>query len=182
MNPEPDDGSAGPPTVDPRATGPLARLGSGLENILLVVLLGAMMLLAVGQIVLRIFFNSGLIWADELLKIMVLWVALVASVAASRSGRHLRIDILSHFLPVRLARVPAILVNTFAASVCGVIAWHAVRYLQLTLEFGDTVLIDTPAWVVQGILPLAFALMTWHFASAAGHNLLAFIRNRPGMP
>lgn len=167
-----DDASAVP-------AGRLARIGTTIENMLLVLLLGAMMLLAVGQIVLRIFFDYGLIWADELIKNIVLWVALVASVAASRSQRHLRIDILSLFVPERLARLPAVVVNAFAALVCGLIAWHSARYIGLTLEYGDTVLLDTPAWMVQGILPLAFILMTWHFFLAAVKNLIAFVRVRP---
>lgn len=156
--------------------GPLARFATTVENLLLVVLLGAMMLLAVGQIVLRTFFNAGLIWADELLKIMVLWVALVASVAASRNQRHLRIDVLSHFVPERFARLPETVVNAFAALICGVVAWHAVRYVSLTLEFDDRVLLDTPAWMVQGVLPLGFLLMCYHFAVAATKNLAAFLR------
>ena len=158
--------------------GRLAAIGRAIENGLLVLLLGAMMLLAVGQIALRIFFESGLIWADELIKNMVLWVALVASVAAARSRRHLRIDILSHFVPERLARLPAAVVDLFAALVCGVISWHSTRYIALTMEYGDTVLLDTPAWLVQGILPLAFLLMAWHFTVSALSNLSALARPR----
>jgi TRAP-type C4-dicarboxylate transport system permease small subunit len=173
VNPEPDPAIRAEAPASPRW---LARVGTAIENGLLVLLLGAMMLLAVGQIVLRIFFDSGFIWADELIKNMVLWVALVASVAAARSGRHLRIDILSHFVPERLARLPTFVVNVFAALVCGLIAWHAARYIGLTIEDGDTVLLDTPAWLVQGILPVAFLLMTWHFAAAALRSLVALIR------
>lgn len=176
MSPAPDPAIPGD---EPVPSGRLARIGTALENSLLVLLLGAMMLLAVGQIALRIFFDAGLIWADELIKNMVLWVALVASIAAARSGRHLRIDILSHFVPERLARLPAVVVNLFAALVCGLIAWHSTRYVGLTLEYGDTVLLDTPAWLVQGILPLAFLLMTWHFVVAALKNLVALVRTRP---
>lgn len=167
------------PGDDPVPAGRLTRVGTAIENGLLVLLLGAMMLLAVAQIVLRIFFDSGFIWSDELIKNMVLWIALVASVAAARSGRHLRIDILSHFVPERLARLPAVVVNLFAALVCGLIAWHSARYIGLTLEYGDTVLLDTPAWLVQGILPIAFLLMTWHFLVAAVNNLIALVRARP---
>ncbi len=54
----------------------LERWGTAAENASLVLLLGSLMILAVGQIVLRTFFDSGLIWADELLRIMVLWIAL----------------------------------------------------------------------------------------------------------
>lgn len=144
-----------------RVLKPLERWGTAVENALLVVLLGAMMLLATAQIVLRLFFDAGIIWADEFLKILVLWVALVGSIATSRARRHLRIDLLSHYVPERYARLPMAAVDAFAAVVCGFIAWHSVRYLLLTIE--DTVLIGVPAWTVQGILPVTFALLCYRF-------------------
>ena len=141
----------------------LKGFGTAVENGLLVLLLSVMMLLAVGQIVLRIFFNSGLLWADELLKILVLWIALVASVAASRSRRHLRIDVLSRYVPARFARIPELVVDAFAAGICGVIAWYSTRYILLSIEFDETVLVNTPTWLALGILPVAFALMCYRF-------------------
>lgn len=160
----------------------LHRLGTAIENGLIVILLAVLMVLAVGQIVLRIGFASGVIWADELVKIVVLWLALVASVAASRSRRHLRIDVLNQFVPERLARLPGIVVDAFAAAVCGVVAWHSFRYVQLSAGFQETVLLDTPAWVVQGILPLCFALMTWRFALHCLSGLVALGRVLRGLP
>lgn len=164
--------------VSYRLPGRLERWGTAVENALLVLLLAAMILIASAQIVLRIFFDAGIIWADELLKILVLWVALVGSVATSRGRRHLRIDILSHYLPERYARLPVLVVDAFAALVCGLIAWHSARYVLLTVEFGDTVLIDVPAWLVQGVLPVAFALMCWRFALYFLKELLALFRGR----
>ena len=122
------------------------------------------MLLAVGQIVLRIFFNYGFIWADELVKLFVLWIALIASIAASRSNRHLRIDLLSHFVADKYARFPRIIVDAFAAAMCGLLAWHSWRYVQLTIEFEDSVLVDFPAWIAYALLPLSFA---WPVAESA---------------
>lgn len=162
----------------PGVLGALERWGTAAENALLVLLLGIMMIVAVGQIVLRLFFNSGFIWADELLKILVLWVALVASIAASRSGRHLRIDILSHFVAPRFARLPGIAVDAFTAGVCGVIAWHSARYVQLAVEFQDTVLVDVPAWLVHGLLPVAFLLMCYRYALSAFAGLADLVRAR----
>lgn len=121
------------------------------------------MVLAVGQIVLREIFATGFVWADELVKLMVLWLAMVGSIAASRDNRHIRIDALSHILPDKAIAATRILVDLFAALVCGVIAWHAIRYQQLEIEFGDTVLIDTPAWLAHAIVPIAFALVGYRF-------------------
>ena len=145
----------------------LERFGRLSETVALVGLLCMMMLLAVGQIVLREVFNSGIIWADELLKLTVLWLAMIATIAACRDNRHIRIDALSHLLPETLIRVTRVLVDLFAAAVCGVIALQTYRYLQLEIEFQDTVLIDTRAWIVHSIVPIAFALTGYRFVVGA---------------
>jgi len=141
----------------------LERWGTALESLALVILLGALMVLAVAQIVMRVFFSYGLIWADELVKLFVLWIALIASIAASRSNRHLRIDLLSHFVADKYSRFPRIIVDAFAAFMCGVLAWHSWRYVQLTIEFQDTLLTNLPAWIAYILLPLSFALMSYRF-------------------
>ncbi len=157
----------------------LERWGTAAENATLVILLGSLMLLAVGQIAMRIFFSFGFIWADELIKLFVLWIALVASVAASRSDRHLRIDVLSHFVAAKYARFPRIIVDLFAGIICGVLAWQSWRYLQLTIEFEDTVLVDLPAWIAYGLLPLTFVLMCYRFLLLSGSTLMRIIRPDP---
>jgi TRAP-type C4-dicarboxylate transport system permease small subunit len=159
--------------------GRLERWGTAAENAALVILLGALMLLAVGQIAMRIFFSFGFIWADELVKLLVLWIALVASIAASRSDRHLRIDVLSHFVAAKYARVPRLIVDAFAAIMCGILAWQSWRYVQLTIEFEDTVLVDLPAWIAYGLLPLSFALMCYRFVLLSGSGLLRTFRPEP---
>ncbi len=153
-----------------KALAALARLDSAgrfVENTLLVLLLGGMMVLSVTQIVLREIFNTGLVWSGELLKLMVLWLAMIATVAACRDNRHIRIDALSRILPRSFVRFSRVFVDLFAAAVCGVVAWQAWRYLQLEIEFEDTVLIDTPAWIAHGIIPVAFAVAAYRFVVGA---------------
>ena len=141
----------------------LDRIGRLLENVALVTLLTSMIVLAFGQIVLREVFETGIIWADELIKLMVLWLAMIGSVAACRDDRHIRIDALSHLLPDWLVNITRLIVDAFAAVVCVVIAWHAWRYLQLEIEFADKVLVDTPAWIAHVVVPMAFILMSYRF-------------------
>jgi TRAP-type C4-dicarboxylate transport system permease small subunit len=150
----------------------LERWGTVAENAVVVLLLTAMMLLAVGQILLRIFFSIGFVWADELISLIVLWIAIVASVAAARSDRHLRIDALSHFVPQKYARYPRIVVDAFAAGMCLILGWHSYRYILLIREFEDTVLSNVPAWVAFGVVPIAFALMAYRFLLLSGKGLL----------
>lgn len=138
------------------------------------------MLLAVGQIVMRVVFSYGFVWADELIKLFVLWIALIASVAASRSNRHLRIDLVSHFVAEKYARFPRIVVDAFAALMCGILAWHSWRYVQISIEFGDSVLVDFPAWIAYSLLPLSFLLMCYRFLLSCGSEVVRVFK--PGDP
>lgn len=141
----------------------LDRIGRALENTALVTLLTSMMVLAVAQIVLRQFFNTGLIWADELIRLIVLWLAMFGAIAAARDDRHIRIDALSHLLSEKIIRFLRVFIDLFAAAVCAALAWHSWRYLQLEIEFQDTVLVDTPAWIAHVVVPVAFALIGYRF-------------------
>jgi len=141
----------------------LDRAGRLAENAALVILLTLLVLLAVGQIVLREVFESGVIWADELVRLLVLWLAMVGSIAACRDNRHIRIDALSHILPERGVAAVRLVVDLFAAGVCAVLAWQAWRYLQLEIEFEDTVLVDIPAWIAHVVVPFSFAVLAYRF-------------------
>lgn len=155
------------PDPDSKVLDFLERFGRAAENTLLVLLLSAMIILAVGQIALRELFDTGLIWADELVKLLVLWIAMLGSVAASRDDRHLRIDVLSHALSEKMIASARLVVEVFAAVICAVVTWHAFRWLQVEFEYEDTVLIDFPAWFAHAVLPVAFMLMTYRFALAS---------------
>ncbi len=144
---------------------------------MLVGMLSAMMLIAVAQIVMREVFGTGLGWADELVRLMVLWLAMVGSVAACRDNRHIRIDALSHFMPDKVVTVVRIVVDLFAAAVCVLIAVHSWRYLQVEIEYDFTVLVDTAAWIAHVIMPIAFALIAYRFVVASLGSLLKL--NRP---
>lgn len=141
----------------------LSKVTVALETAALVTLLSSMMLLAVGQIVLREVFNTGFVWADELIKLMVLWLAMVGSIAACRENRHIRIDALSHLLPRLAVEIIRVLVDLFAALICGLVAWHAWRYLQVEIEYQDTVLVNIPAWIAHSVMPAAFLLISFRF-------------------
>jgi TRAP-type C4-dicarboxylate transport system permease small subunit len=148
--------------------------GRLIENFVLVTLLSGMILLAVGQIVLREVFDTGIIWADQLVRLIVLWLAMMGAIAACREDRHIRIDALSHLFPESVISGIRIVVDLFAAGVCAVIAWHAYRYLQLEIEFEDTVLINTPAWLVHVIIPVGFAVFSYRFLISVVKRLAGF--------
>ena len=157
----------------------LEAAGRLAEDTLLVATLMGMLVMAVGQIVLRNLFDTGFVWSDELLRLMLLWLAITGAVAASRENKHIKIDVLSRFLPLRLQAVGEILIALFAAAVCGVITWHALRFVADSRQFGDLLLTNTPAWYFQSILPLGFALITYRYSLLALRNALAILQRSP---
>lgn len=157
----------------------LERAGAALETTLLVGILSAMMLVAVGQIIMREAFGTGFGWADELVRLMVLWLAMIGSIAACRENRHIRIDALSHVLPDTLVKVVRIVVDVFAAAVCALIAYHAWRYLQIEIEYEDTVLVDTPAWIAHAVMPAAFTLIAYRFLVSSIQQVVNVVTPEP---
>jgi TRAP-type C4-dicarboxylate transport system permease small subunit len=156
------------------------RAGWWLETGILAALLATMILLAAGQILLRNLYGTGLPWADEALRLLVLWTALFGAVAASREDRHIRIDVLSRFLPPRLRAGVALLLDLFTSAVSGVLAWYSLDFVLDSHRFADTVLNGLPAWAFQAVLPLCFALIAWRYLVWALRRLLQ-LQQRAGV-
>ncbi|MCC7258836.1 MAG: TRAP transporter small permease [Gammaproteobacteria bacterium] len=143
------------------------RFGRWVENVLLALALAAMVALAAAQIALRNFGGAGLVWADEALRLLVLWVTMLGAVAASRDQRHVSIDALSRYLPHRWLRGIGRLLDVFVAAVCFVLAWYSWQFVADALAADDRVLGGAvPAWSVQLILPVAFALVGYRYTVA----------------
>lgn len=130
-----------------------------IEDIMLVLLLSTMILLASSQIVLRNLFDYGMVWVDPLLRVMVLWLGLIGATVASRGNRHIKIDLLSRYFDSVSNLVIEAFVSLFTAWICLLIAWHGVHWIQL--EFAEKLIgiAGIPAWMLEIIIPLSFALI-----------------------
>lgn len=154
------------------------RTGRALENAVLVTVLSAMILLAAGQIFLRNLFDIGFIWTDELLRMLVLWIALAGAVAASREDKQINIAVLDRFLPDTLAALSKIMVHAFTTAVCGLVTGASVQFVRDSYDYGDVLLGQVPAWALQLVLPLGFALITWRYGLFTARGLLRFVQSR----
>lgn len=139
------------------------RGGLWLENALLVALFATLMLLAGGQILLRNVFSTALPWGDGLVRLLVLWLAMLGAVAASREHKHIAINLADRLLPDGLGRPVRIVVELFTTVVAGLLAWVSWRFVRDSREFGDVLLDGWPAWTLQLILPVGFALIAYRY-------------------
>lgn len=134
-----------------------------IEDGLLVLLLGTMIVLASTQIALRNLFDFGLVWADPLLRVMVLWLGLIGASVATRENRHIQIDLLTRFLNEKSLLLLHAVINQFSAWVCLIIAWYGAVWIQF--DYVDEVpsFIGIPAWMLEVIIPIAFTMIGFRY-------------------
>lgn len=144
-----------------------ARFGRALENGLIVALLGFLIVFASAQIVLRNVFSIGVTWADGLTRMIVLWLALLGALAASRDGRHIRMNAVTQWLPPRLQSAAGLASDLFAAMVSGALAYLSFEFVRDSRTYGDVLLGQFPAWWFQAVMPVAFALIAYRFVAHA---------------
>lgn len=129
------------------------------EDALLVVLLTVMILLASTQILLRNFFDSGIIWIDPILRVLVLWLGMIGATVATRKNKHIRIDLLSRYFDRNTHRLIQSIVGQVSTWTCLVVAWYGFKWIHLDYMDGMTSFAGIPAWMLEVIIPATFALI-----------------------
>ncbi len=141
-------------------THPILRLIDKGESLVLCVLLTAMILLACVQILLRTFFATGLLWADPLIRYLVLWCGLIGAIAATGQGKHIALDIIGDSLPPKFEPWVALITHLFCTLAAGGLTWAGWRFLGGEIETGGFGPLSLPLWFWNGIFPTAFGLIT----------------------
>jgi TRAP-type C4-dicarboxylate transport system permease small subunit len=78
---------------------------------------------------------------------------------------------LARVLPPKLQIAAGVCADVFGAVVSAALAYAAWKFVGDSREFGDTMLGDIPAWWLQAIMPVAFALIAWQFLVQAVKRL-----------
>jgi len=130
-----------------------------IEDTILVSLLLLMIAMAVIQIFLRNFFDAGIVWADPLVRVLVLWIGLIGAMVASRTGNHISIDVISRYLPHGVKRITSLGVYLFTAVITALMTWHSVRFVAMEKADGMTAFAQVPAWICEAIIPVAFGII-----------------------
>lgn len=170
-------GPAGEPDGEPGKPGALGRLfalSRLVEDTILVGVLGAMIVLGAAQILMRNVLGEGIVWGDPLLRVLVLWAALVGAMVAARNDAHIRIDVLHQFLPARVKPWVDAVLRLATSAISFVMAWVSARFVLDEREYGMTAFADVPAWACELIIPVAFGVLGLRYL------LLAFRPANPG--
>ncbi len=143
----------------------LRRFESGLLALLVLALVG----LAAAQIVLRNFFDTGIAWADPVMRDLVLWTGMLGALAAVRDDKHIALDLADRFLGPRAQRIARRITLGFTSALCAAMCWFS--FVLVHIDFSDSTsasgLPHILAWIPEAILPVGFGLMALRFALRA---------------
>ena len=148
------------------------------EDSILVGLLLLMITMAVLQIFLRNLFETGIVWSDVLVRILVLWVGLLGAMVASRQGNHINIDILDRFLPERAKVVVSFVVEVFTAFICTIVAYYSLQFVQMEFADGGMAFAKVPVWLCEAIIPFAFGVIAIRYVQLSIINLKKIVKFR----
>lgn len=142
-----------------------------MEQTLLVVFLGFIILVAFSQIVLRNFFSTGLDWGDSLVRNLVLWIGFIGATLATKEGKHINIDVVSRWLPTLGKNMVALVTHFFSFCICCLLTYAALKFIKNEVQMENMTFLSIPVWIPELILPMTFGLMTFRFGFRSFRNL-----------
>jgi C4-dicarboxylate transporter DctQ subunit len=139
----------------------LFRLLARLELGVIALLLAGLVVLGCLQIVLRNVFHGGLLWADPLMRHLVLWLGCLGAALATTRIRHITIDVFTRVLPAPLRPWRRVVVYLATAVAAFVLGMAALRLVVDERAFGETAFGSIPVWVLQTVLPWSFCVIAY---------------------
>lgn len=144
----------------PRARRFFAATGRA-EVAIIALMLVALVFLGCAQIFLRNAFHSGWLWADPLMRHIVLWLGALGAALASARMRHISVDALSRLLPASALPLRRLIVYGVTAVVAYTLTVATIRLVVDERGFGEVAFFGVRTWMLQLILPVAFAMITY---------------------
>ena len=96
-----------------------------IEEIILVVLFSAMVLIIFIQVIMRKA-NNSLYWSAELGKFLFVWISWLGISIAQRKGEHIKITMLVDRLPYRVAQLFNVISDVIVIGICAVTFYYGV--------------------------------------------------------
>jgi tripartite ATP-independent transporter DctM subunit len=124
--------------------------------------------LPVLELFLRTVFGTGITGSSEYVQHLALWVGFLGAALASREGRHLSLSAGITIVPKQYQRLTNSLASLVSTAVAAGLFWGSYLLVAAEMESAARVGSLIPVWMVQLILPISFALITWRFIWHAG--------------
>ena len=139
----------------------IENLIASVEQYLIVIGLSTMIILGTLQVLLRNFFNTGIDWADLLVRALVLWLGFLGASLATRRGRHISIDAVSKLIKnEKIESLRKRIVGIISLILCIFLLKAAIEFTIVESQSGMTAFLDIPVWIIFIIVPVSLFLIS----------------------
>ena len=105
----------------------------------------------------RYVLHAPIIWAEEVLGYVLVWVVYLGAVDVTRDDGHLSMDLISQSLSPRWRRPVDLLRNLVFLAVCALIIYQAIGSISHFSHYSQ--IAGLPMNVLHAVIPVSFALM-----------------------
>ena len=134
-----------------------------IEGHLIVLILSLMILLSFSQMLLRNFFDMGIIWGDTLFRQWVLWLGFLGASLAVKHDKHISIEVLTSLSSIYWKRVIKAFTSFATGIISGFLTFAAWSFMQFEKEFESVLFLNIPVWIFQAVLPYSFMVIAIRF-------------------
>lgn len=97
--------------------------------------------------------NHPLSWTDEISGFLMVWLACMGWIIATRHGSHIRIRLLQDRLPSGAWRVSEVAIQIAVAVIGAVVAWKSIHLMQVNADIEAMSLPISTAWMYAPLFP-----------------------------
>ena len=120
------------------------------------------------QVFARYVFNSPLLWSEELVRLLLVWVVFLGGAVVCWDGRHLNVDTFFSRTPPKIRFILRVLNALIALLFLTVLAWSSLPLIELEwiINMGSIPIsmsfVRIPA-LLGGVLMITFILLRWFY-------------------
>ncbi|MEW6352329.1 MAG: TRAP transporter small permease [Thermodesulfobacteriota bacterium] len=112
----------------------LSRVSGWLDRLVavtMILLLAVMLAVTSAGVFWRYVLNSGLVWAEELSRLLLVWASFLGAASAVHRGAHISIAVLHDRLPPRARLWMTRVTDSLIIAFMGAIMWYGIKLLPV---------------------------------------------------
>lgn len=124
---------------------------------LLAILFGFTAILTIYQVFARYILNDPLVWSEELIKYLMIWIVLLGTAVALRKGLLISVEIVLHIVPIKIKKVLQIIIIIINFVFLAFLALYGFEIME-TLQGQTTGALDLPVSWTYASIPIGSCL------------------------
>lgn len=131
------------------------------------------------EVLRREVFAYSSIWGEEIVRYSFIYLVWIGAAAAVRERAHIRIDVLFHYVPVRVKAALLVFGDLVMLAVALIAIYWSFETVQVSWRFGSVShgLRVSMVWFLMAV-PLGFALMTYRLVQSLIRDVRDFRAGR----